>query len=541
MAKKNRNLFFEASKAGYVEPVLSAEEVLKEYESKEKFLLYNDYFELSDLPVSDFIELLFERPGLKGPVIPFEEKESFEYQHWRDQKRRLKDKKREAERSGDSPTPPLFDYEPSLKIDYSPYRMWRYNPIIFYKENVNGELKNKHRLLLKDDEETMMFLENRKFAIMSPVTYVGRSSSYNNARYLYAFAIDVDGIDTEDLHGLIWGMTEKKKNYPQANIIVNSGHGIHLYYLLARPIEMFATRIPLLNKLKRGLTQNAWLVSKLKPQYQPVTQQFRVPGTLTKFGRPIKAFYNSQAPYHTLESLNRFTGTYELSKEELEKISGTHPHNPAKVTLKEAEKLWPEWYASRVIGKKRVGKKWHINRGLYDWWLNKLRDGKEVTIHHRYWCILTLVIYAVKCDIPREEVLADALSLVPLFDSKTRTPDNPFTEDDVNDAMRAYDQEYNKWTIETIERTTEIRIAKNKRNGRDQKFHLGMARVIRDYKCKMNGIRWDEGSGRKTEQQKVYEWQIEHLECTNKARCARETGLSRPTVHKWWTVFEKVE
>lgn len=535
MAKKKTNLFFEASKAGYVEPVLSADEVLKEYESKENFLLYNDYFELSDLPVSDFIELVFERQGLTGPVIPFEEKESFEYHHWLDQKRRIKDKKREAERSGDSPTPPTFDYDPSLKIDYSPYRMWRYNPIIFYKEKD----KARHRLLLKDDEETMMFLENRKFAIMSPVTYVGRTSSYENARFLYAFAIDVDGIDTEDLHGLIWGMTDKKGNYPQANIIVNSGHGIHLYYLLERPVEMFATRIPLLNKLKRGLTQNAWLVSKLKPQYQPVVQQFRVPGTLTKFGRPIKAFYNSQAPYHTLESLNRFAGTYELSKEELAEISGSHPHNPAKVTLKEAEKLWPEWYASRVIGKKRVGKKWHINRGLYDWWLNKLRDGKEVTIHHRYWCILTLVIYAVKCDIPRDEVEADALSLVPLFDSKTRTPDNPFTEGDVHDAMRAYDNEYNKWTIDTIERTTEIRINKNKRNGREQNVHLRRIRLLQqaDYP---NG-EWRNIKGRKEEQQKVYEWQLEHLECTNKARCARETGLSRTTVHKWWTVFEKVE
>lgn len=536
MAKKKTNLFFEASKAGYVEPVLSADEVLKEYESKEKFLLYNDYFDLSDLPVSDFIELVFERQGLTGPVIPFEEQESFEYQYWLDQKRKMKHQMK-AERSDASlPSSSSLTTAYSLKIDYSAYRMWRYNPIIFYKEKD----KARHRLLLKDDEETMMFLENRKFAIMSPVTYVGRTSSYENARFLYAIAIDVDGIDTNDLENLVWGMTEKKSLYPQANIIVNSGHGVHLYYLLERPVEMFATRIPLLNKLKRGLTQNAWLVSKLKPQYQPVVQQFRVPGTLTKFGRPIKAFYNSQAPYHTLESLNRFAGSYGLSKEELAEISGIHPHNPAKVTLKEAEKLWPEWYASRVIGKKRVGKKWHINRGLYDWWLNKLKDGEKVTVHHRYWCILTLVIYAVKCDIPREEVLADALSLVPLFDSKTRTPDNPFTEGDVHDAMRAYDQEYNKWTIDAIERTTEIRIERNKRPHRGRENHLKIMNYVRDNITHPEGA-WRKGNGRKSEKEKVYEWQLEHLECSNKARCARETGLSRPTVHKWWTVFEKVE
>ncbi len=119
--------------------------------------------------------------------------------------------------------------------------------------------------------------------------------------------------------------------------------------------------------------------------------------------------------------MNSFLGIYKLSDEEIGQLNEKHPHNPARVTLAEAKKRWPEWYASRVIGRNRVGKKWNVNRGLYDWWLAKLRDGSEVTVHHRYWCVLTLVVYAVKCGIPREEVLADALALVPAFDRKTET------------------------------------------------------------------------------------------------------------------------
>ena len=266
----------------------------------------------------------------------------------------------------------------------------------------------------------------------------------------------------------------------------------------------------------------------------------RLPGTKTKFGKPIRAFWNRSAPLHTLESLNSFLGIYKLSDEEIAQLSEKHPHNPARVTLEEAKKRWPEWYASRVIGRKRVGKRWNINRGLYDWWLGKLRDGSEVTVHHRYWCVLTLVVYAVKCGISREEVLNDALALVPAFDRKTETVDNPFSEDDVRDAMRAYDEQYCKWPLRVIETTTGIRIERNKRNGRGREKHIKVMNAIRDGVTHPDGD-WRIGNGRKKSTLEnssfaaiVREWQDQHPGCKNKSQCARETGLTRPTVHRWW-------
>lgn len=85
-------------------------------------------------------------------------------------------------------------------------------------------------------------------------------------------------------------------------------------------------------------------------------------------------------------------------------------------------------------------------------------------LHHRYWCIMTLVVYAVKCDVPRDEVYADALSLVDKFDALTEVEDNHFTTEDVDDAMRAYDENYNTWPIDAIEKTTLIHIERNRRN-----------------------------------------------------------------------------
>lgn len=344
---------------------VSVEELEREFEGKSLYLLENEHYELSELEVGEFVDTVFERKTLGNGevVVPFEEIQSREYRLWLSQKMRNKRTVREGEA-------PLQLSSP--QIDYSGYRMWRYNPVIFYKEGG----KARHRLMLLDDEDTLRFLENREFAIMSPVTYVGRTNSYRNARYLYAFAIDLDGVSIHEVRALLRGMTTGV--YPVANIIVNSGHGVHVYYLLESPVGMYETRLNALNKLKAGLTRIVWLVSKLDtPQVQSVVQGFRLPGTKTKFGKPIRAFWNRKAPLHTLEELNSFLGIYKLSDEEIGQLNEKHPHNPARVTLAEAKKRWPEWYASRVIGRNRVGKKWNVNRGLYDWWLAKLRDGSK--------------------------------------------------------------------------------------------------------------------------------------------------------------------
>ena len=509
-----------------LEGLLRVDELETEFEAKSGYLLNNPHVELEEIDVREFVDVVFQRGHWIATGVPFEEAQSLEYKIWRKQQDELLMRGEGKDNS--------------LKIDYSGYRMWRYNPVVFCKEGKRAF----HRLLLKDEGESLQFLAGRKFAIMPPVTFVGNTNSYKNARFLYAFAIDLDGIGKSDIEYLLTGMNSGF--LPQANIIVNSGHGLHLYFLLTRPIEMFATRLKSLNKLKEGLTRKVWLVSRLRnPQIQSVVQGFRLPGTMTKFGKPIRAFINREAPLHDPEELNTFPSQdIQLSKEEVGHLMDSKPYNPAKITLAEAKKLWPEWYAQRVIGKKRVGKKWHINRGLYDWWLNILRNGEKVEVHHRYWCILTLVVYAVKCGISRDEVLRDAMTLVVPFNKKSDSVDNPFIEEDVNDAMRAYDEEYNKWPVRVIEATTGIRIDRCRRNGRTRERHLVRARLMRDVQCSENGIKWDDNNGRKPGSTKlasesrcaalVRGWRENHPQNKNKSLCARETGLSRPTIIKWW-------
>jgi hypothetical protein len=481
----------------------------QEYFEKLKFfenynLSYPDY-DLEEITAEEFIFHLFERDTLSVlNVQPFEEIQSSEYKSW------LKQKKKGVE-----------------SINYNGYSCWRYNPIIFYKE----EGKNAHRLLLKDDTETLNFIKGRQFALLSPITYVGRNNNAQNARYMYAFGFDLDGVGIPQLKNLFHQIN--KGIIPIPNIITNSGHGLHLYYLLKEPIPLYEENRKLLNKMKFGLSNVIWnfgTSTDSYTQHQGILQGFRIPGTLTKFGEIIHSYHLIGSPMHNLHDLNNFLFKYKLTTKEIEQLTGKYTYNPTSVTREEAQRRWPEWYAARVLNKKRVGKKWNVKRAVYDWWLNRLRTAKdEIQVHHRYWCILTLVIYAVKCNISREEVLNDAYSLVEKMDSYTNTEDNHFTRHDVDDAMQAYDENYNKWPIHTIEATTLFRIERNRRNKRSISEHLKRARVIRDALHE----KWYENNGRKDKSAVIAEWRANNPEAT-KAQCCRELNLSKPTVYKWW-------
>lgn len=527
--------------------IKSTEQIAREFHEKSDYLLYDgetSLLDIEEVDVREFVEWIFERKvGYQDFVQPFEDIQSQEYQIWRKQVDAFKDEnkrlKREAKKKGEEyKKKTLIERKP---IDYKGYACWRYNPIIFYKDD---EGKPAHRLLLHEDESFYTFLEQRQFALLSPVTYVGRNNTSTNARYLYALAFDLDGVGTRQIKKLCWMI--KGGDVPMPNLITNSGHGLHLYYILEKPVPLYRENIPLLNKLKHGLTNIIWnyhTSTDKNTQYQGVLQGFRIPGTLTKFGEKIRAFHCREAGFHNIPDLNKFLFTYKLTDKEVDKLWKGPSYNPTGVTREEASRRWTDWYVGKVLKKQQVGVTWNVNRAVYDWWKKRLWDASdEIKVHHRYWCILTLVVYGVKCRVPKDEVYQDACDLVPKMDSYTDTDDNHFTEGDVDDAMRAYQESYNTWPIDTIENTTLFRIEKNRRNGIEQDLHLMLARQRRDtMRIVRKQAKWDAANGRKKattenskEAKKVQAWRAENPESNNKSACARDTGLHRNTVMKWW-------
>lgn len=537
------------------------------------FIEHQKLFDVSPVYIPDFIGEIFERPqGDLRFVEPFEERGAERYLKWR-----------EEENAG-------------KEHDYTEGQ-FQYNPIVFYKtrrttakksvKQKDGTLssdKNTYQLLLKDDYNTKDWLQTRYFALMAPITYVGKSTANKNARYLYAFAIDLDGVGIEQLKVFFVYMSRRWSNgllkglpiIPMPNIIVNSGHGLHLYYTMRYPLALYEWNAKLLQQFSRALYHLVWYPANEK-NGEPGTStektihclgiyhSFRMPETMTKplrvnkktneavgTGVPIKAWKMRSEPYTLFELAKYFAYDDELKKRFTPKVMGELERggrmlNPNRLTLEQARKKFgEEWYNNR--GKKG---RFTTNRALYDWWLKKISNPSKggVKEGHRYFCIMALAAFANKCGIEEEELKRDAESLLGSFEDLTTKANNHFRMSDIHAALKAFKKENSvRWSPRMIEHWTDIEMKKTKRNKRDQEVHLKMARMMRDFKTTEKGKSdWREGNGRKHETldnskaaAAIKEWMLSHPDNTNKSECARDLNLSRPTVRKWWNEIENI-
>lgn len=524
--------------------------------SKNLYLESNGVIDYSFIKPFEFFQLLFgscDHNDPQCPIYPFEVEMCQEYIDWRAQQAGRKSKSKAGK-----------------KAIYNPAQPFRYNALVqaVYsvepeagRANDNGR-RSKTWVVVGDatsEEDVKVcgwdsleeLLGRYKFVVTTPATYVGRRRFKSNARYLYAIAIDLDEVGVPELseviHQQMIGMT------PQANIIVNSGDGIHLYYILAKPMPLYPKVYETLTAIKKALTRLVWNKASSRTgelnqvQIQPIIQPFRAPGSRTKHGDIVMAWHNADAPLHTIEELNRFatkssfkiynSGVSQEQAQALDK--GAYSTN--RLTKARAKELYPEWYQRRIVeGAPR--KTWHVHRGLYEWWLNKLWESNQVAIGHRYHCIMFLAVYARKCNVSFEELKRDALALVPRMEALTGNTGRHFSNQDALDALKAYKESSETYPRQLIEDRSGLRIDKNKRNGRPQSEHIRIMNAIREV-THPDGA-WRNVDGRpkgsvvsaETSPQyaKVQGWRRNNPNSNNKSRCARETGLSRPTVRKWW-------
>ena len=562
----------------FVDPADIDDSAERAFYAKSEFIeqqRYVDYPDISRVYLPDFIAEIFERQqGDLKSVEPFEERQGERYLKWR-----------EEENAG-------------KEHDYSEGQ-FQYNPIVFYKAKRKGAKgnvrhqdgtgssdQNTHRLVLKDDWKSKDWLQSRYFALMAPITYVGKTTANKNARFLYAFAVDLDGVGIEQLQMLFKGfrLTWKQDlikglpRIPVPNIIVNSGHGVHLYYIMRYPLALYEWNAKLLQLVSRALYELAWYPANKKSR-EPGTSteqkihclgiyhMFRLPDTLTKplrinkktgetfgTGVPIQA-WKLRSEHYTLSDFVKYFAYDDEERKlfspkvvaELER--GGRMLDPNRLTLEQArEKYGEEWYLNRDKPKGRF----YTNRRLYDWWLDKLRNPRTngVKVGHRYFCVMALAAFAKKCGIERKELQEDAESLLDILDDMSNSPDNPFKMSDIKVALKAYDNDDSvRWYPRMIQHWTDIQMRETKRNRRKQNTHLKMARSNRDILAEEKGKQnWWEGGGRPKgsidtlESSKVAaqveEWMMSHPNSHNKSVCARDLGLTRPTVRKWWNIIE---
>lgn len=403
---------------------------------------------------------------------------------------------------------------------------------------ITKEKKRDGRPLVKrysitDELDGVDFLTySTNFCVMAPISYAGKSRESANARVMYALCIELDNLiidkneNQRGLHVLIEQWSERIDWIPRPTFLVASGTGVHLYYVFEQGVPLFKNVVDSLKLYKRQLTEKIWNRKTTtdtgdKIQHESIFQAFRMVGTRTKKNDVVRAYRTGERV--SIDYMNHFV-------DEKSQIVTLYK---SKLSKGEARTKFPLWYERRIVKQQPRGR-WTCDRAVYEWWYSKILNG--ATVGHRYYCLMMLCIYAVKCDISREELEEDCFKLMKILDEKSNKEENRFTEKDVLDALQAFeDKSLVTYPVSSIQNRSGIDIPRNKRNYRKKAIHVKIMTSTRDILYPAGEWRNKDGrpKGSGTAQETVQRWRFDNPSGT-KAECIRTTGLSKPTVYKWW-------
>lgn len=388
------------------------------------------------------------------------------------------------------------------------------------------------------EQDYMELIECQESCLCGGLTYRKQKNILENAQCMNAMIFDLDGVGDHEVRNVLHRFNLAAgtlRSLPTPTYLVASGTGIHLYYVFEEPLDLFPNIKVQLKSMKHDLTFKIWeykATSKEKSiQYQSINQAFRMVGSINeKHGVELKAFRTG--PKVTIDYMNRYV-IDPKNQVDLQKR-----FKPSRITLEEAKLSYPEWYDRVIVhGEKRM-KKWDIAGkvngedpyALYHWWMSQIDN---VRGGHRYFFLMCMAIYACKCDVPKSKLKEDMEEAYKVLQDVEHT--NPMKREDIKSALEAYSKEYYNFKIEDIEKLTEIRVERNKRNGRTQSQHMKVMSAVRDV-LHPDGV-WRNKKGRPvgsgTARMKIQEYRMDHPEATV-TEVARALGVSRPTVYKWW-------
>ncbi|UWN54050.1 Rep (plasmid) [Campylobacter jejuni] len=278
-----------------------------------------------------------------------------------------------------------------------------------------------------------------RFGLIPPISFYGKSHTKENAHELFAVVVDVDYVGKQQLKNRLKQFGNGVQLRP--TYLVSSGKGVHLYYFLQEPVQLYRNREEVLAELKEAFIRRLWNdTSSIRPDSPDITgiyQGFRCVGSQSKLGVdfPVKAYKLSENRY-TLEDIKASIPSCKVDLAPLYE----KPRRKSTVTLEEAKELYPEWYEKRIVQgepkqkSKKQGGTWVCNEALYEWWKRKITE--EVKAGGRYFSIMALCSYGLKCGISEQKIRRDAYAFLDHLESLTEDEDNHFSRADVKDGIK---------------------------------------------------------------------------------------------------------
>ena len=401
--------------------------------------------------------------------------------------------------------------------------------------------------VVTDDLKMLDKVVGDPFGLIAPISYFGKTHLKMNAHDLFALAIDIDFVGTQQLKNLLKQFGNGVQMKP--TYLVSSGRGVHVYYFLKKPLPLYPELKDMYHDLKVAFIRRLWNdTSSMNPDAPDITgiyQGFRCVGSQSKLGAeyPTRAYRISENRY-SLEDMQAFFKGWHKDID-LSPIGLAGPNKPKKkpLTLEKAKELYPGWYQRKIEGKKPEKKKYVSKEALYEWWKRKIQS--DVIVGGRYFSLVALCAYGLKCGISEWHIRRDAYAFLDYLETLTEDEDNHFKRSDVTDALKALSSSKKEITYlttrEWIEQQTKVSIPPTHRKKGErlkQSVHLELARASRDIRQKAKGTKWTDNNGRPDKEQIVLDWRKTHPD-GRKAECIRDTGLSKKTVYKWWEPEKK--
>lgn len=368
---------------------------------------------------------------------------------------------------------------------------------------IDGDEEKRVRPMTVSD--AIEFGALRNDTLIGGCTYFNNWISKKSAKDIHTFIVDYDnaysGVLLDALQRGWEGASGEKFAMP--TYIVNSGTGLHLYFVLTEPIPAYHSMTQNIDKLYRALAIQQSRRVYVQKQIQWFGQDFRIAGGLNK--------------YNWVNTVFRVGKKWDI--DELGRAVGLKDVHFIRYGEKRQKKRTGHKKRQKVIG-------WKTNRAFYDY---ALRTCAEKTKEgNRYLSMCALSVIAYKCGVDQDELERGLESLLPKYNKGAVRQVKP---KEIQSAMKMYNEKAMLTPRESLEHWQGWEYKPIKRNGRKRADHIKLMNFVRD---ELNhNDHWRDGNGRKSHGVDVKQWRSSHPE-GRKVDCIKDTGLSKSTVYRHW-------
>lgn len=293
-------------------------------------------------------------------------------------------------------------------------------------------------------DELIQIASFRNDIYTAPATFFNNFRKTALLKNMHAICLDLDNITAASL-SFVLRKVEVLAVKP--TLILNSGGGLHLYWVFKEPLECFNKRKPLLKDLIKRLYDK--MQGCCKFQKLGVIQAFRVCGSLTKLGDVTVGYQLSGLC--TLEELH----TMLYSKTTIKKKKDVN--SPLNV------ELFP-----------------NASEKFYHYCFNRM---SEVMPGNRELALFALAVVGFKCRRIKEQVIQDLEIVANFYHGRDQSLARSewFNVNETKKAVKGYSNKYIRVSSIQLEEWFGWQFPrKNKRNGRKQAEHLERCRIIRN-------------------------------------------------------------